>query len=73
MGKDDTLAKADGLHLQIRVKNGKLIVEADADPGCREAMHHADQVLRLAADDLESRRSLATTLARPGAPKQYVN
>jgi len=77
MEKDETLAKANGLHVQLRVEDGKLVMRADADPGCKTAMHHADEVLRIAADDLEKRRRLATTLGQrptPGRPvKEYVN
>ena len=74
MEKDALLASAEGLQLQVYVIEGKLVVKADADSGHKSAMHHADQVLRLAADDLERRRMLATTLPRPGAAvKEYVN
>jgi hypothetical protein len=71
---DDLLAKADGLHVQLHVKNGNLAMQPDADPGCRSAMLHADQVLKLAANDLEQRRLLATTLPKPGAEvKAFVD
>jgi hypothetical protein len=48
--------------------------QADAPQGQKSGLLYVDQLLRLAADDLEQRGSLATTLPRPGAPaKGYFN
>ena len=72
--EDDLVAKADELHVQLHVKNGNLVMQHDADPGCRSAMLHADQILKLAANDLKQRRLLATTSPKPGADvKAFVD
>jgi hypothetical protein len=64
----------DALHVQLHVRNGKFATQHDADPGCRSARLHANQVLKLAANDLEQRKLLATTLSKPGAKvKAFVH
>ena len=69
---DSALSSADGLLCQLRVVDGELILDIDAEPGCQWSIDYAPEVLRAAADLAERRLDALTTLRSRGAVPRYV-
>jgi hypothetical protein len=73
MKYQEALALADGLHIELLVQDGILMMTVDADPRHKSALHHVGDVLRIAAADLDKRALLGNTLPRPSKTRGPVN
>jgi hypothetical protein len=72
MTGETTFSRADGLLCQLRVVDGELVMDLDAEPGYGSAMRHAAEVLRAAADVAETRQDALTTLRPSGFARQHI-